>query len=299
MANELVEPRTASLALEPLAESGTPTKPPPSFINLLYEFAEKWNHQATGNDYFVKLQAFLDQAPPNIITEIAPKDTMFAPQWREHYLSVGPGALRCIKLAMMAAGQTAIRKILDLPCGHGRVMRTLRAAFPDADIWACDLDRDGVDFCARTFGAVPVYSAERPDDIPIRESFDLIWCGSLLTHLDRDVWPGFLRFFAAHLAPGGLLVCSVHGRESVHWLRSGKFDYHLADVPAILAQYDRDGFGYQAYTAHEHRNYGISIASPAWVMQRILEQPNLRLVNYTETGLDNHHDVVSCVRMAS
>jgi SAM-dependent methyltransferase len=101
----------------------------------------------------------------------------------DHYLSVGLSGLRIMRLALEIAGATDPKAILDLPCGHGRVLRHIRVAFPAARITACDLDRDGVDFCVREFGVNGVYSSSKPAEIPIGDQFDLIWCGSLLTHL--------------------------------------------------------------------------------------------------------------------
>jgi len=269
-----------------------------SFINLLYEnFVEKWNKTITAANYLVKLKTIFELATPNVQTDIAVCDNMFVPECRDHYFRVGQGAFRCIKAAMLATEKIGVKKILDLPCGHGRVMRVLRAAFPDAEITACDLEKDGVDFCAKTFGAMPVYSAADPALIPISDQFDLIWCGSLLTHLDKHKWPGFLDFFNIHLMPGGIVVFTVHGRESVHWLRNGGHDYALRHPQAILKEYDQTGFGYQVYRTHTHQNYGISISSPAWVLQELLKQPSLRLINYTEKGWDNHQDVVACMKV--
>ena len=88
-------------------------------------------------------------------------------------------------------------EILDLPCGHGRVMRWLRATFPKASLTACDIDGDGVSFCAETFGARPALSSTDPEDL-VLGTFDLIWCGSLLTHLrpgDWDRWLSIVRPF--------------------------------------------------------------------------------------------------------
>jgi SAM-dependent methyltransferase len=283
-------------AAPPGPEQRTPAGRPTSLINTLYEnFVQRWQRNPA-TDFMARLQADLEQKPADILTDISPNDTMFTPNWEQHYFAVGMSALRCIRLAMLAAGKVDVQTILDLPCGHGRVQRTLRAAFPHARITGCDLDQDGVDFCASRFRAVPIYSAERPHDIPLSDQFDLIWCGSLFTHFDQRLWEEFLDFFQATLCPGGLLVFTVHGRESVHWVRSGKFTYHLADPAAILRDYDRCGFGYQDYTAHTHRNYGISLSSPSWVTQLLAKRPRLRVVNYTEKGLDNHQDVVACVR---
>ncbi len=238
----------------------------------------------------------VDCAADGVIQEISPNDTMLVPGWQSHYFMQGQSALQCIQVAMRAANLTDVRTILDLPCGHGRVMRWLKAAFPGAALTACDLDRDGVDFCAQTFGAIPVYSAEYPESIPLQGPFDLVWCGSLLTHLDQDRWASFLSFFHFVLSVGGLLVFTVHGRQSAHWLRTGHTDYLLPDVPAILRDYDESGFGYQGYRAHTHSNYGVSLSSPAWVMNQIMWQPGLRLVHYIEHGWDNHQDVVACMR---
>ena len=88
-------------------------------------------------------------------------------------------------------------RILDFPCGHGRVLRYLRAEFPQAEITACDLLRDGVDFCAANFGAIPVYSDPDPSRIGLpRDAFDLIWVGSLFTHFDAARWAKSFSFSA-------------------------------------------------------------------------------------------------------
>lgn len=52
------------------------------------------------------------------------------PGAREHYFMVGRSALRCVEVAMFTVGKTRAARILDLSCGHRRVMRWLRAAFP-------------------------------------------------------------------------------------------------------------------------------------------------------------------------
>ncbi len=86
-----------------------------------------------------------------------------------------------------------------MPSGHGRVLRALKAAFPGAHLTACGHRRDGVEFCARVLGATPIVSRENPAEIELEGPYDLIWCGSLLTHMDAARWPGFLDLLS--LAP--------------------------------------------------------------------------------------------------
>ncbi|MBX6313298.1 MAG: class I SAM-dependent methyltransferase [Isosphaeraceae bacterium] len=212
-----------------------------------------------------------------------------------HYFDVGYSALRCIRLALAVAEKGEVRRILDLPCGHGRVLRMLRAAFPQAELTACDLDRDGVDFCASHFGAVPVYSAERPDQIPLQGPYDLIWCGSLFTHLDVDRWPGFLDAFRSHLGPGGVAVFTTHGRRVAQRLREGRSTYGLTadQVAQMLRDYDRSGFGYARQPSPQGGDWGLSLSRPSWVLSHLEPRPDLDILLCAEQAWDDHHDVIA------
>ena len=144
---------------------------------------------------------------------ISPDDAMHR-AGRYHYFEFGRAALTSIRAARVSVGSPPVGSILDLPSGHGRVLRYLTAAFPEANVVACDIDRDAVDFCAATLGAQPVYSAVHPSDIQLDREFDVIWVGSLLTHLDAPFCDEFLDFFARHLSNGGVLVMSFHGTST-------------------------------------------------------------------------------------
>jgi SAM-dependent methyltransferase len=229
------------------------------------------------------------------IRDISEQDAMQKGVPPEAYYRVGLRALAYIRLALAAAGAHDARKILDLPSGYGRVLRMLKAAFPGAELTACDLNRAAVDFCAETFGAIPAYSAEDPTDLQLTGDYDLIWCGSLLTHLDVAGWRRFLPWFERHLAEGGVLVFTTHGRSIADDIRGGRREYPVADLEALGAEYASDGFGYQPYPNHQWA-YGISLSSPAWVCRELERCPSLKLIMYTEQGWDGVQDAVTCVR---
>jgi SAM-dependent methyltransferase len=251
-----------------------------------------------------ELRELFEWQPANVHAEISPEDGMYVEGHRDHYLSVGRSALQGIKLAMLAAGKDDCQDILDMGCGYGRVLRTLKAAFPEARLTASDLLRDAVDFCAKAFGATPAYSKERPEQIRINGTFDLIWCGTMLTNLNSDRWRGFFDLFHSLLRPGGILVFTTHGHLVADRLRNRSDTYGLQEnvVRKLLEDYDRLGFGYGDYSAdvlqiaHIESDYGISVSSPSWVCSRVAELPSLRLLTYTARGWDNHQDVVACVR---
>src|SRR6187399_897420 len=91
-----------------------------------------------------------------------------------HYLSVGQSAARCIKTAMTAGNGNfkSVRHVLDFGCGYGRVLRVLKGMFPTAEFTACDILKDAVDFCSRTFGAHAVVSSEFSSAIRLTGKFD-------------------------------------------------------------------------------------------------------------------------------
>ncbi len=266
---------------------------------------------------------------PGVIEEISPHDQMYK-AIPEYYFEAGQLALRNVRLAMLSAGLSEPASVLDLPCGHGRVLRTLKAAFPRAAVTACDINRDGVDFCAAALGAIPVYSAQHPRDVALEGPFDLIWVGSLLTHLDLDGTRAFLDLFESILAPtGGVLVFTTHGRMIADRVRARleafgmrrheveeRFGAHPAQmawgmqkeqIEEVLDGYDRTGFGYTDWFSDERRselsmpvNYGISIANPSWTCAEIERRSALRLVMYKEGGWGHQQDwwsqdVVGCV----
>jgi cyclopropane fatty-acyl-phospholipid synthase-like methyltransferase len=219
-----------------------------------------------------------------MIERISPRDQMAAEEV-DWYMSIGRSALRCIQVARFAAGLNSVEDILDFGCGHGRVMRFLEDRFPDARLTACDVDEDGVAFCAETFGAKPVVSDADPARIEIDDRFDLIWSGSVLTHFDRDRWQGFLRLFESLLKPGGVAVFTTHGEKMVEQLRtrSATHDLSEARIEALLSDYDRDGFAFDA-------EYNVSLSSPAVVLAELKKIP-LRTVTLLEHGWNEHQDV--------
>jgi SAM-dependent methyltransferase len=227
------------------------------------------------------------------------------------YFAAGPWALRWIRLAMLATQRDAVESVLDLACGAGRVMRTLRAAFPDASITGCDIWEEGVQFCEQTFGARGVISKPNPGDTELDELYDVIWCGSMLTHLGEEPFLGTLKLFESHLTPNGVVVFTLHGRYTVdEQMRNNRegFTFNEEQMQRVLRDYDETGFGfYPSITRElnegdpsipEESNLGNSVSSRAWVCKQLEQTPGLDLLLYVERGWLGQ-DVVACSRSGS
>jgi SAM-dependent methyltransferase len=215
-----------------------------------------------------------------------------------HYFNVGLSAIHCIDEALNVAHIASVNNILDLPCGYGRVLRFLVQRFSAARIVACELLPDAVRFCAETFGAVPAQSSYNLNELTLDAQFDLIWCGSLITHLDALRTLDLLKFFARQLAPGGLVIFTTHGDYVADRIFAEADFYGLprAQIPALVAAYRQDGYCYLDYP--EATGYGVSLTAPAWIRTQARAAGNLREVYFRARGWDEHQDVFGFVSEA-
>jgi SAM-dependent methyltransferase len=228
--------------------------------------------------------------------KVAPGDTMYHGN-DAHYFGVGASALKALLLALETAGRPEPRRVLDFGCGFGRVMRALRAAFPGAELLACDVDAGGVAYCVEAFGARAVAGSTDLAAMDPPTEVDLIWCGSVLTHLDADQWPRLLAYFARALSDGGVAVMTTHGRQTA-WRMEHVADYGLEPIDrgSLLESYRSTGFGYRD---QGQPGYGISVSSPAWAVGQVGRVPELRTIGYVEAGWDGHQDVLAVAKDAA
>lgn len=225
-------------------------------------------------------------ALPRLITELSPEDTMFNGD-DERYLQVGLSALNVIEASLLGAPEP--RTILDLPCGSGQVTRMLRERYPAAAITVCDVEPSRVDFTAALFDATGVYSKANFRDLQLGGSFDLIWAGSLLTHLPEHQIRQFLDFAVQHMGQDSRLVATSNGEYVATQMRSRTYGLSEPAARGLIAQYLADGYGYRGHGAASER--GISLACRTWY-ETLLARSGLRLQAYHERGWDRHEDVL-------
>lgn len=227
-------------------------------------------------------------------------DKEFGPQeTRDHYFSVGADALRLVIGALTTQLRAPPKTILDFPSGSGRVTRHFRACFPNAKVVACDLYDYHVEFCVRELGAAGVLSREAIEKVEFGGKFDLIFCGSLLTHFPDDLFKASIRLLADALSPQGIALVTLHGRFST-FIQEHRWKYIDDRLYAVAAAtLPTVGFGYVDYD-HDFRTsafskqarYGISFSFPHWTLRIVEEDSNVRVLGYIERAWDDHHDVL-------
>jgi SAM-dependent methyltransferase len=234
-------------------------------------------------------------------TAMDPKDKEFGPgQSIEHYYSVGADALRLITDVLASNLRSPPKSILDFPSGSGRVTRHLRAYFPDSEITACDLYEAHIQFCVDAFNVNGIISKENLDDVDFGKTFDLIFCGSLVTHLPEALFESTLQLLVRSLSKSGIAIVTTHGRYSEFLQYNAEVKYcdpRLYEIAysTVLSA----GFGYVDYDPqfvkgvfNKHTRYGVSFSRPHWIMKKLEKDDTSRILGYIERGWDEHQDVI-------
>lgn len=219
--------------------------------------------------------------------------------WRtQHYFEVGEDALGIAIAALASTQRPFPRRILDLPSGSGRVTRHLRAFFPAAEIWACDIDPDHLRFCAMHFDARTKLSQEDLTRVTFDADFDLIFCGSLLTHLPPESAEAALSIVRQTLSSNGIAIVTIHGRHS-SFIQRHKWKYIDDELFGIAErQASETGYGFVEYRGRIRRpfsdrgGYGISLIKPSWLVARLENDPTIRVLGYRERDWADHQDIV-------
>jgi SAM-dependent methyltransferase len=210
------------------------------------------------------------------------------------YVWAGMSAIRSIEQARAAVNGSDPRTILDLPSGYGRVLRFLRVAHPGAEIVACDLNAEAVRFCARQFRSEPRPSTRDLDQISFEQRFDLIWCGSLLTHLNEADTRSFIALLRRSLSSDGVAVVTTHGEHRASE-PDGVWEAGVEPgaVARLEAAVDQTGFGWEPYGGVGR--YGATVISKDWLEEQA-QRLGLREAWFEQDGWGGYQNACALVR---
>ena len=225
-----------------------------------------------------------------VATRISNYDDLFTGD-KNTYFAIGRSAIGLIAQAMIAAKQDQIRSILDFPCGGGRVTRHLVRFLPEAEVFACDLDKQKESFVVGEFDAKP-FTGSVNFVLPPTRQFDLVFVGSLLTHLRPSNFARATKYFIDALTQGGLLVITTHGRRSIyHYKIREKISFR-----STMKKFDKEGFGFFK-NQEEHADgitmsYGTAFTAPSWLMRLLETDRSTRIVAFHEAAWADNQDAI-------
>lgn len=167
--------------------------------------------------------------------------------------------------------------LLEFASGYGRVSRHWRNVLPSAEVLACDIHANAVEFL-RGLGLTATPSSAVPEHLRLGRRFDVIFALSFFTHMPRRTWGRWLRVLADHLTTSGLLVFTTHGLPSLEQMG--------------VARLDPDGFWFTDFSEQKDLDaaeYGATATSLNYVLRQ-MRAGNLDLRYFREAGM-GHQDV--------
>lgn len=141
--------------------------------------------------------------------------------------------------------------ILDFAAGYGRVTRFLVTDFTPDQIWAAEIKPKALDFIKEQFNCNTLQSSYIPEDFKTDQRFDVIYVGSLFSHLPEDLFKRWLKVLYDLLSDKGILILSTHDISLIKKGNSNSFifiedsedqmfdeiDDHIQDVGKYGAAY--------------------------------------------------------------
>ena len=229
------------------------------------------------------VRALLRETGWEVDTAIDPLDTMYtASTPRGHEAALVEYFQRGIESFHASAAvafslRTREPRILEFAAGFGRLTRFLVKRYDPARIVTSDIDEPAVAFCRDHIGVRSVLSAMEPEDLAIREKFDLILVYSLFSHLPADRFSRWLARLYDLLDEGGFLVISVHDDRSVPQEHRGPGGFTF--TPDSESRF------------LESAVYGSTWVSPEYVHRAIGETCPGAQTTHVPWGLSNYQDI--------
>ena len=151
------------------------------------------------------------------------------------YLADGWRTLSELMLLLEGLDRPLLRldSVLEFACGYGRFTRHLAHALPGR-VAAADILPGAPEFVRDRFGVESFRSDHEPERIVFPRCYELVFVLSLFTHLPVGDWSRWLRALRTAVAPGGMLIFTVHsealaaaqgvrfGADGVHFVPSSE-----------------------------------------------------------------------------
>lgn len=201
------------------------------------------------------------------------------------FLEVGKTCANNIKSAVEKSGDrlNAFERILDFGCGCGRTIIYLSKNAPLSAYHGTDIDKEAIEWCNANIPDMKFNVNDALPPLPYpSDYFDMIYSISVFTHLDEFHQFKWLDELKRILAPKGLLLFSVHGRNI--WGKAS---------PDNVAEIERKGFFFKRTEFWKEFFpdwYGDAYHTENYIRSRLSN--GFKVIDYIPCGVNNHQDMV-------
>jgi SAM-dependent methyltransferase len=204
----------------------------------------------------------------------------------DEYLARGRLLATVVASSLNAAGFRAAAgsQLLDFASGYGRTGRFLPDVLPDVTVTACDIHQEAVEFVREALGFEALLSTHDPEALDLGRTFDAIAAVSFFTELNPEKMGAWLAALYRHLAPGGLLYFTAHGRGALRAMG-------VTAVPG-------EGAAFMPASPPRYRSteFGMAYTTIGYVLDRIWRFTRAPVAHFVEGLVDGTQDAYVIAR---
>ncbi|MDX5405378.1 MAG: class I SAM-dependent methyltransferase [Bacteroidota bacterium] len=204
------------------------------------------------------------------------------------YLKTGYEIARDISSIANEKGVEA-KSFLDFGAGYGRVSRFFPFTLPGARIWVSEIKPQSLDFLKDRFAFSPILHSEAPDSLVLPEKMDIIFAGSVFTHLPKALFEPWLDTLLNGLEDNGILIFSTHN----------KLDYPEAKGDFHFTESSEDTFMVEVEDRLEDaKKYGVTYVSDRYIRDLLNSKDQISWES-RRLAFGKTQDLVICQRAAA
>jgi SAM-dependent methyltransferase len=155
----------------------------------------------------------------------------------QEYLQSGERHMATMQriLAQAGANTLAMARVLDLGCAAGRMLRFFPPQLDRSELWGVDINARYIEWCQNHLGPPMRFATiTTMPHLPFEDCyFDLVFCGSVFTHI-TDLADAWLLEIRRVLRKGGYAYITIQDKTSMAILLS-----RYSDEVAMVAEGER------------------------------------------------------------
>jgi SAM-dependent methyltransferase len=279
--------------------------PDPAFQSKINDLTDDWMDSNTANDEGLSIA----QVMPRLNRQISPNDSLY-PVYRkttlvDEYFHSAFRQIQELDGLLRKYCDTQLRaldSVADYACHYGRLLRMMRAAMPEAELLAYDIDEAATAFCQEHFSCTPGIVSWKDDVKDIRPRHQLLTCASLLTHTSIEFYRQVLAVWTQMVLPGGLICFTYLGDRYVSRWLNGDLDHYGpvdAQTRALKAQaYRQQGHTLAGFDSpySKQQDYGVGFMSESIVIAELAKYPQLEYLGTLPGDVSEFNQDLAVVR---
>lgn len=184
---------------------------------------------------------------------------------------------------------------LDFGCSSARVVRVLATAYPACEWHGCDPIADAIEWAGEHIEGVSFVRSPEAPPLPYEdERFDCVYAISIWSHFAAPAALAWLREMRRVLRPGGALVMSTHGYQTIaHDHRTDRRDdAQLHEVRGALWEegfWYRPEFGEAGDHGVANPEWGTAFLTPEWLLAKAT--PAWRVTAFAPGRVEDNQDL--------